>query len=315
MLVVTNQPSILKSPVPHRTGVPATLPDSNDPVEKEYQKLLEDDDTAQEEVDTWIRENNEFASKNAGIPNAEINRRIHDRFEPIRKAYEDFIKRHPNHAKARVAYGSFLGDINDEDGAQEQYEKALELDPKNPAIYNNLANTYGHNGPVKKSFEYYAKALELNPREPVYYHNFGTTVYLFRKDAMEYYGINEQQVFDKALTLYSNAIRLDPTNFPLASDIAQTFYGIKPPRTDEALKAWTNALSLAHDEIEREGVYVHFARIKLMAGRLAEARTHLNSITNEMYQDVKKRLIRNLEEREGKDKGTNSSPAAVEKKP
>src|SRR5262249_49780387 len=155
-----------------------------------------------------------------------------------------------------------------------------------PAAYNNLANIYGHDGPVKKAFEYYAKAIELNPNEPVYYHNFGTTVYLFRKDAMEFYGIDEQQVFDKALVLYSNSMRLDPTNFPLASDVAQSYYGIRPTRVEDALKAWTNTLAIAHDQIEREGVYLHMARIKLHAGRFDEARGHLNAVTNSMYDEL-----------------------------
>ena len=283
---------------------------TNDPVEAEYKSLLEADDAAQEEVDQWIKDNQKFAELGAALPAADLNRRIRDRFEPVRKGYEDFLRRHPNHAKARIAYGSFLGDINDEDGAQEQLEKALEVDTNTPSVYNNLANIYGHHGPVKKAFEFYAKAIELNPKEAVYYHNFGTTVYLFRKDAMEYYGINEQQVFDKALALYSNAMRLDPTNFPLASDIAQTYYGIKPTRTDEALRAWTNALALASDELEREGVYIHFARIKLHAGRFDEARAHLNAITNSNYTDLKKRLTRNLNELETKPKGTNEVDAS-----
>jgi tetratricopeptide (TPR) repeat protein len=277
-------------------------------VEKEYEKLLEDDDIAQQEVDTWIQENGEHRAKGAGTSDAELNHRIQERFAPIRKAYESFIQRHPDHSKARIAYGSFLGDINEEDAAQVQYEKALELDPKNPAIYNNLANTYGHHGPVKKSFEYYAKAIELNPKEPVYFHNFGTTVFLFRKDAQEFYGIDEQEVFNKALTLYSNSMRLDPTNFPLASDIAQTYYGIKPPRYEQALNAWTNALNLAHDEIEREGVHIHFARVNLEAGNFNEARAHLSLITNQMYLDLKNRISRNLEERQKGSTATNSAP-------
>jgi tetratricopeptide (TPR) repeat protein len=224
----------------------------------------------------------------------------------VRKGYEAFLSRHPDHVKARVAYGSFLGDIHDEESAQEQLEKALLLDTNNPAIYNNLANINGHIGDVKKAFGYYARAIQLNPREPVYYHNFGTTVFLFRKDAKEFYGITEQQVFDKALSLYSNALHFDPTNFPLASDVAQTYYGIKPPRTEEALQAWTNALSLAHDELEREGVYIHFARLKLHAGRYDEARGHLNTITNEAYANLKARLAKNIEEFEH----TSSSPAS-----
>ena len=290
------------------------MPDANDPVEKEYKKLMEDDDAAQAEVDQWIRDNDAAAAKGAGVPSADLKRRIRDRFDPIRQAYEDFLKRHPDHARARVAYGSFLGDLQDEEGAREQWEKALALNPKDPAVYNNLANLYGHTGPVKKAFEYYAKAIELNPQEPLYYHNLGDAVYLFRKDAMEFYGITEQQVYDKALELYSKALKLDPGNFPLASDVAQTYYGIKPLRLEEALKAWTNTLALAHDEIEREGVYLHFARLKLQADRFAEARAHLNAVTNDMYAVLKKRLTRNLDEQERKAKGTNAPPPVPGKK-
>lgn len=310
MLVSTNQPEAASNLVRQAAGVSISIPDPNDPVEIAYKKLMADDDAAQAEVDKWIRDNDEFTAKGAGISRKELNLKIRTRFVPIRQAYEDFIKLHPNHVRARVAFGSFLEDTHDEEGSQEQWEKALELDKTDPAIYNNLANHYGHTGPVKKAFEFYTKAIELNPKEPIYYHNFGTTVYLFRKDAREYYNISEQQVFDKALELYSNSMRLDPTNFPLASDVAQTYYGIKPTRTDEALKSWTNALSIAHDEIEREGVYLHFARLKLHAERFAEARAHINAVTNDMYKDLKSRLVRNLNEQEAMAK-TNSSKSGV----
>jgi tetratricopeptide (TPR) repeat protein len=226
--------------------------------------------------------------------------RIQKRFDPIRKGYEDFLARHPEHVKARIAYGSFLGDVHDEEGAQLQLEKALTLETNNPAIYNNLANIYGHIGPVRKAFEYYARAIELNPREPVYYQNYGTTVYLFRKDAGEVYGLTEQQVFNKAMELYRKALSFDPTNFPLASDLAQTYYGIEPRRTEEALGAWTNAFKLARDDVEREGVQLHFARFKLAARRFDESRAHLAAVTNAMYTDLKTRLERNLKEQEAK---------------
>lgn len=292
---------------------PATTPGAGDAVEKEFKQIMEADDAAQAEADQWIRDNDEAAAKGAGVPSADLRRRIHDRFEPIRTAYEDFIQRHPDHARARVAYGSFLNDLHDEEGAQAQWEKALALNPKDPAVYNNLANLYGHIGPIKKAFEYYAKAIELNSREPLYFDNFGTAVFLFRKDAMEFFGINEQQVFDKALDLYSQALKLAPTNFPLASDVAQTYYGIKPLRLEDALKAWTNTLALAHDEIEREGVYLHFARLKLQADRFAEVRTHLAAVTNEMYAVLKGRISRNLDEQERKVKETNALPPIPEK--
>jgi tetratricopeptide (TPR) repeat protein len=275
---------------------------------QQLQKVMDNDDAAQGEVDQWIRENEAFEAKGVGTPPGELKRRIQTRMAEVGKGYEDFLQRYPNNVKARIAYASFLGDTKDEESAETQLEKALALDTNNPAIYNNLANIYGHIGSVKKAFEYYARAIKLNPIEPVYYHNLGTTVYLFRPDAEEYYGISEDQVFAKAFELYSNAMRLDPENFPLASDVAQTYYGIRPLRTEPALQAWTNALHLAHDEIEREGVYIHFARIKLLAGRFVEAQKHLDAITNEMYMELKHRIQRNLDEAERQAKGTNAPP-------
>ncbi len=293
---------------------PATVPATDEGVEKEYKKLLEADDTAQAEVDQWIRDNDEAAAKGAGVPSADLQRRIRDRFAPIREAYADFIRRHPNHARARVAFGSFLNDLHDEDGAQAQWEKALELNPKDPAAYNNLANIYSHTGPINKVFEYYGKAIELNPREPLYYQNLGDVVFLFRKDAMKFYTLTEPQVYDKALEIYRQALKLAPDNFPLASDVAQTYYGIKPLRLEDALTAWTNTLAIAHDEVEREGVYLHFARLKLQADRFAEVHAHLNAVTNDMYTVLKKRLARNLDEQERKASGTNAPPAESGKK-
>ena len=204
--------------------------------------------------------------------------------------------RPPDSAHGCLAFGSFLNDTHDEDGAVEQWEKARELDPKNPAAWNNLANFYGHRGPVKKAFEYYAKAIELDGHESVYYHNLATTVYLFRVDAEEYYHMTEDQVFDKSLGLYRKAIELDPDDFVLFSDYAESFYGTKPPRWQDGLAAWTSALKIAHDDAEREGVYIHLARINLKLGNFDAARRSLNEVTNSMYTVLKGRLTRNLNE-------------------
>ena len=307
-LVATNQPAAVSNLVATTTGISINVAATNDPVERELKKLMEEDDAAQVEVDEWIRENQKFAAAGAGAPGNELNRRILTRFEPVRKGYEDLILRYPTNADARVAYASFLNDMGDEDGQAAQLEKARQLDPEDPAIWNNLANFYGHDGELTKAFEYYEKAIALNPTEPVYYQNFATTVSLFRKDAREYYRIDEQEVFNKALALYATALKLDPGNFPLATDLAQTYYLIRPTRTEDALRAWTNALSAAHDDVEREGVYIHLARFKLNSGRFAEARAHLDAVTNRMYAELKDRLSRNLVEKQKRAEETNAPP-------
>jgi tetratricopeptide (TPR) repeat protein len=297
-LVATNPPLAVSNLIQQQTGVVVPIVNPYDPAEQALQKVMDADDAAQAEVDKWIQENNAFAAQGAGESREDLNRRIRTRLDTVRKAYEDLLRRYPKYARAYLAYGSFLNDIGEEDTAAVEYEKARQLDPKDPAAWNNLANYYGENGPITNAFAYYTEAIKLNSNEPVYYENFATTVYLFRKDAKEFYHINEQQVFDKALALYRKAVRLDPDNFPLMSDYAQSYYGIRPLRTNDALEAWTNALKIAHDDVEREGVYIHLARIKIAAGFFDEARAQLNAVTNSMYADLKNRLERNLIERE-----------------
>lgn len=292
--MATNQPAAVSNLVTQTTGLTVTVPDPNDPVEKEFTKIMQDDDMALDDVDRWIKENNAFAAKGAGVPASQLNSRIHGRLDQVRKEYEDFLRRHPDHARAHIAFGSFLDNIHEEDASVAELDKAREIDPKNPAAWNQLANYYGHRGPVKKAFEYYARAIELDPTEPVYYRNMATTVFLFRKDAMEYYHINESQVFDKALGLYESAVKLQPNDFELAHDLAQTYYGIKPLRVEPALKAWTNAFNVATDDIERQGIYIHYARIHILSGHFAEAQQNLNMVTNDFYNDLKKRVTKSL---------------------
>lgn len=322
-LLATNQPAAVSNLVQKKTGLAVTVPDLNDPVEREYQKLMVDDDAAQAEVDQWITENEKFAEKGAGIEAITLRARIEKRLGSVRKAYDDFLKRNPDHARARLAYGSFLNDIQEEEAAEAEWEKARQLDPKNPAAWNNLANHYGHFGEVTKAFEYYAKAIELDPAEPVYFQNFATTVYLFRRDATNFYKITEPQVFDKALDLYRKALALDPQNFLLATDLAQSYYGIKPPKsgdpeadrkvalklTEEAVAAWEVAMKVAGNDVERQGVHIHLARILINGNRFDEARKNLNAVTNEIYFLTKTNLTKKLLANESKAKGTNAPGA------
>ena len=311
-LVATNQPAALSNLVTQTTGVSIAAVSTNSPIEQELQKIEDEDDVAAAEVDGWIRQNQEFEAKGAGIPKAELNRRIRERFDASKKAYQDFIQKHPDYAEGRIAYASFLNDLGDEDGSFEQLLKARDINPKLPAIWNNLANYYGEHGPMTNAFICYEKAIQIDPTEPVYYENFGTTVYLYRKDVREYYHVNEQQVFDKAMALYANATRLDPTNFQLASDVATSYYGIKPLRTNDALTAWTNTLALAHNEAERESIYIHFARVEAQTGNFADAHKRLDAVTNEMYSDLKRRVTRSLHDKEHPEEVTNDVPDAVD---
>lgn len=267
-------------------------------VEPEYQKLQKEDDAAQAAVEKLTRDNAAERARGAGLSDEDLERRIKARLAPVRKAYEDFLKRHPNHAEAHLTYGCFLNEQQDEAGAKEQWEKALELDPKNPDVYNNLAGSYSEIGPASKAFEFYSKAIDLNPNQPLYYHNFASTMYVLRSRAMTHYAIDEQQVFARIIGLYSNSVRLAPTNFTYASDLAQTFYSMRPFPAEAALNAWSNALRIAQGPSPQEEAYLHLSRVNLIAGHYREARALLEGVKGAEHSLAKSNLLHNISDRE-----------------
>ncbi len=286
-------------------------PKQEAPVEQAYRRLLEEDDKAQKEIDKWILEEGRLRDQGAGIPVSTLELRIEQRRKKVEDAYRSFLFHNPDHVASRLAFGSFLNDQGRESEAAQQWEKARKLAPENPAVWNNLANYHGHNGPIAKAFEYYEKAIELNPKEPVYRHNFAVTVYLFRKDAREYFKTDEDGVFNKSLALYREALKLDPDNFELATDYAQSYYGIRPPRIQDGLKAWTETLKLARDDFEREGVQIHIARFEINAGRFEPAKKRLLSIKDERYAPLVKRVLESLERKKLAAQGVSSEFSAA----
>jgi len=141
------------------------------------------------------------------------------------------------------------------------------------------------------------RSHQLDPHEPVYLQNFATTVIYFAKTPAELSHYRATDFRQGARSLYAGAETF-ADEFSARHRSCAKLLRIKPVRTEDALRSWTNALSIAHDEIEREGVYLHLARFKLNAGLFAEAHAHLNDVTNENYGDLKKLLARNLAERE-----------------
>jgi len=291
-LLATNQPQAVSNLVQQQTGVSVVVDNAGDPEATELRQLMIEDDAALAEVNDWINTNNISPTNTPALK--ELNLRIRARLDIVKSGYQNFLVNHPNSARGFLAYGSFLNDSGDEDGAEVQYENSKQLDPKNPAVWNNLANYYGEHGELTNAFADYTEAIRLNPNEPVYYQNFATTVYLYRKDAKEYYKLDEAQVFDKALGLYRQAMKLEPDNLVLATDYAMSYYGIRPLRTNDALVAWTNAYNVARDDNEREGVMIHLARVKIAAGFYDQAQAQLDAITNAAFADMRARLERSL---------------------
>lgn len=217
-----------------------------------------------------------------------------DEENKIEKSYWDIIRQYPDSSDAVVALGNYFNDRGMESKALEQWEKALVMAPQDPAIWNNIAGYHTHNGDINKAFEYFEKAVSLTPPHWVYFHNFGNVVFLFRKDSMDYYRLNEQEIFDKAFEIYARAQELAPANFDLARDIANSYYLVQPPRFAKAIASWQGVLNIASNDHERQDVLIHLARWELKADNPHKALEYIDQVTLLEHATLKKRVKKNI---------------------
>jgi hypothetical protein len=91
----------------------------------------------------------------------------------------------------------------------------------------------------------------------------------------------------------------------LATELAESFYLIKPLPTREALQAWSNALDVAENDSQREAVYLHMARVEMKSGMFIEAGKNLDAVTSGVHNAVKELLSRNLQNKMSQSTGTH----------
>jgi len=89
-------------------------------------------------------------------------------------AFEKILERDPNHVKALVHHGLALEDLNRHEQAETEYRKAIEIAPKDPLPYINLASLlYFHSKKPYEAKTAITKAIELDPKNPDAHFNLG----------------------------------------------------------------------------------------------------------------------------------------------
>ena len=277
----------------------------------QLKNILNADNAAITEIAGWI-EKHKMALRSSTSEREHLTSRIRKRLQDIRQMYMSFLKDHPNHTKARVAYGSFLTHIDDRQGALGQWKKALADAPSNAAALNNIATHIGTiaiqnniRTRIPEAFQSLEKAIALAPKEALYRHNFATTLSLFRLDAMRHYKISAREVTKRALTELERAMELATDDFEIAADRAETFLDIKPLPRQRALQAWKEARKRAKDRNQGDWVNLQVAIVHLKTNHLDAAEKNLNLVSKGSFQKLVRDLQTGLER---KRKGEKAKP-------
>jgi tetratricopeptide (TPR) repeat protein len=242
--------------------------------------------------------------------------RIHVQEHRLETDYRHFLNDHPDHARAMVAYGDFLEDHQREEEAMRWWQKAVTVDPHEAYAYNNIANYYGHNGRAADAMKLYDKAIALAPAEPIFRFNWATTCVSFRNQSREVYGWTNEEIFQRSLDQFRKARDLDPQNFDLATAYAETFYMIPKADWEAAYAAWKYCLNLQLDELQRQLVFMHLARVSIRRERYDEAKEWTAKMT--VGNPLRRTLERQIAEKgkktpTGIDASTTSAPDAAGK--
>jgi len=86
-------------------------------------------------------------------------------FDDAQAALEKVVTEHPNFAGAQLSLGKLYLVGGHVDYAIARLETARRIDPRNPAVYSNLANAYRRAGNVEKADEALASLSKLNLEE------------------------------------------------------------------------------------------------------------------------------------------------------
>ena len=173
------------------------------------------------------------------------------------------------------------------DKAKEFLEKAIEIQPKNTTILNNLGTAHKELGKPKEAINFYQKVLEIDSNHPNANFNLGIVFYKFKelKKAKNYlektvkiqpnYALahfnlgnlqKEFKEFKKAKLSYSKAIELRPNFISAHNNLGLIFREIGNPQN--AISCYNKAIEISSNHA---GAYSNLGRIYTEMGDFEKA--------------------------------------------
>lgn len=113
--------------------------------------------------------------------------------------YEKAIELNPKEAAAYNNLGATLDALGEHERAIEKYKKAGEINPKDDDVYYNWGNALSHLESSEGAIEKYNRAIEINPKYEEAYNNLG-------------YILDDLGKYEEAIEKYNKVIEINPKN-------------------------------------------------------------------------------------------------------
>ncbi len=140
------------------------------------------------------------------------------------------LARNPDCWMARNNLGFILIHKGEVDEAMAQFQKALQINPKDPPSWNNVGNVLLHWGKVNEAIPYFQKALQVNPNYVEARNNLGSAL------------LQEGKV-DQAIAQFQKALLIDPDSVEARGNLGNVM--LQEGKVDEAIACYQKALQLS----------------------------------------------------------------------
>lgn len=198
----------------------------------------------------------------------------------LREVYERAREQHPRNARIENFYGELLYDrFGETAGALQAWKRAISLDRRLSAPYNNLGIHYCHHGDYRLGLEHLDRAIRLDRDNPDYLFNMAQMYLIHRDPVMKFRKWKLDRLYREAMKLSQRAAELTPDDFELQQDYAVNFYAAENFGVDadwrRAARAWQAARNAARTEDQRFYTWLNEGRVWLRAGDNDRAREAL----------------------------------------
>ena len=193
--------------------------------------------------------------------------------------FDVLIEQHPLEPQIRVLYSEYLMFIDNNEGAAEQIDYALNLDPTNEELWTRLMAYYLYAGNYEKAIEVGDKAIRLNPDNVELYSYLGSSCYSVKQ-------------YDKAIEVYDKALAiLDSTQVDDRSNLLSGKADVKFAMGDTiaAFALYDQSLDLNPDNPGTLNNYAYFLALSnrdLDKAERMSAKTIVEDATNPTYLDT-----------------------------
>ena len=156
-------------------------------------------------------------------------------YETAIEGYDSILRLYPNHMLAYYYKAQCLRALGMKDAAIQNYKLALNLEPENQGIKNELFDMVKNDMTPAEMLAYLANEVKNNP-------NNSDMVYEYA------YQLHKNKKFDDAITYYKQVIQLDPKNVDTYLNIAAAYK--QKSEFDKAKQILTDGKSLFPENTE-----------------------------------------------------------------